>query len=205
MLNKKRNLVYQIIMLCNIFFFIVGIITLNYHHKTGTATSSQNGSGQNANIAFGVTAWTTTTTTTTTTRTASSTIGRPASSVVQYDKSRYGSKTSHRSKTGMKITSSSFFSPSSSASASQLRMKVDDDQEDQLKEKLQQQQQQKSQNVKVGTKEYYSGFVSRGVNDEPEERVTGDAVLVPTLKLVGGFAAVLGVLLFAFLASNNLL
>jgi hypothetical protein len=59
--------------------------------------------------------------------------------------------------------------------------------------------------VQVGSKEYYSGFVSRKINEEPEERITGDAVLIPTLKFVGGFGAILLVLTFAFLASNDLL
>ena len=63
----------------------------------------------------------------------------------------------------------------------------------------------KADQVQVGTKEYYSGFISRDINEEPEERVTGDAVLIPTLKFVGGFAAILGVLFFAFLVSNDLL
>lgn len=68
-------------------------------------------------------------------------------------------------------------------------------------------QKQKEQNetVQLGSKEYYSGFVSRDVNQEPEERVTGDAILIPTLKFVGGFASVLALLFFVFLASNDLI
>ena len=60
------------------------------------------------------------------------------------------------------------------------------------------------ENVEVGSKEYYSGFVSRNLNQEPEQRVTGDAILVPTLKFVGGFAVILAFLLVGFLASNGL-
>mmetsp|Transcript_12460 Transcript_12460/g.19205 ORF Transcript_12460/g.19205 Transcript_12460/m.19205 type:complete len:110 (-) Transcript_12460:239-568(-) len=59
--------------------------------------------------------------------------------------------------------------------------------------------------VKLGSKEYYSGFVSRDLNEDPQERVTGDAVLIPTLKFVGGFTVVIGGLFLVFLASNGLL
>ena len=62
-----------------------------------------------------------------------------------------------------------------------------------------------SGDVQVGTKEYYAGFVSRGVNDEVDERVSGDKVLVPTLKLVGGSFFVLGLLFVGFMVSNGLL
>lgn len=57
--------------------------------------------------------------------------------------------------------------------------------------------------VQLGSKEYYDGFLS--VNDEPVERVTGDAVLGPTFKFVGGFAAIIAILLLGFLASNGLI
>lgn len=40
---------------------------------------------------------------------------------------------------------------------------------------------------------------------EPVERVTGDAVLVPTLKFAGGVALFLVALVIGFLASNGLL
>mmetsp|Transcript_25182 Transcript_25182/g.29146 ORF Transcript_25182/g.29146 Transcript_25182/m.29146 type:complete len:152 (+) Transcript_25182:76-531(+) len=59
--------------------------------------------------------------------------------------------------------------------------------------------------VQVGSKEYYSGFISRDINEEPEERITGDAVLLPTFKFVGGFAVVLIGLTFVFLVSNDLI
>ena len=57
----------------------------------------------------------------------------------------------------------------------------------------------------VGSSEYYQGFISRSVNEEPTERVTGDAVLGPTFKFVGGFALILVVLTAAFLASNGII
>ena len=61
------------------------------------------------------------------------------------------------------------------------------------------------EDVPLGSAEYYSGFVSRGLTEDPDERVTGDAVLIPTLKFVGGFTVVIGALLVGFLASNGLL
>jgi len=57
--------------------------------------------------------------------------------------------------------------------------------------------------VRLGSGEYYSGFFSDP--EEPTERVTGDAVLVPTLKFAGIFAALVGGLLLAFLSSNGLI
>lgn len=59
--------------------------------------------------------------------------------------------------------------------------------------------------VQVGTKEYYKGFISRSVDEEPIERVTGDAVLGPTMKFVGGFTVILAALLLGFLASNGII
>ncbi len=59
--------------------------------------------------------------------------------------------------------------------------------------------------MKVGSSEYYKGFVSRQINEEPEERITGDAVLGPTLKLAGQVTVVLAVLTIGFLASNGLI
>lgn len=64
---------------------------------------------------------------------------------------------------------------------------------------------QKESSVKVGSKEYYAGFTQRSLNEEPAERVTGDAVLGPTFKFVGGAMAVIMALLVGFLASNGLL
>jgi hypothetical protein len=62
----------------------------------------------------------------------------------------------------------------------------------------------KETEVKVGSQEYYAGFVSRNL-DEAEDRVTGDKVLIPTLKFVGGFTVVIGALLIGFLASNGII
>ena len=57
----------------------------------------------------------------------------------------------------------------------------------------------------VGSSEYYQGFLTRSVNEEPTERVTGDAILGPTLKFAGGIGAILVALTVAFLASNGLI
>lgn len=59
--------------------------------------------------------------------------------------------------------------------------------------------------VQIGTEEYYKGFVSRSLDEEPIERVTGDAVLGPTFQFVGGFTLIIGVLLLGFMASNGLI
>jgi hypothetical protein len=59
--------------------------------------------------------------------------------------------------------------------------------------------------VALGSSEYYRGLISRSVNDEPLERVTGDAILGPTLKFVGGVSVVLVLLTLAFLASNGII
>ena len=59
------------------------------------------------------------------------------------------------------------------------------------------------EDVTVRSSEYYKGFVQ--INEEPEERTTGDAVLGPTLKLAGQVTVVLAVLTIGFLASNGLI
>jgi hypothetical protein len=59
--------------------------------------------------------------------------------------------------------------------------------------------------VAVGSSEYYQGVVSRSLNEEPVQRVTGDNILGPTFKFVGGFAVILVVLTFGFLASNGII
>lgn len=59
--------------------------------------------------------------------------------------------------------------------------------------------------VQVGSGEYYEGFFQRSLEEEPLERVSGDAILGPTFKFVGGASAILIVLFFAFLLSNGLL
>mmetsp|Transcript_11777 Transcript_11777/g.28899 ORF Transcript_11777/g.28899 Transcript_11777/m.28899 type:complete len:139 (+) Transcript_11777:15-431(+) len=59
--------------------------------------------------------------------------------------------------------------------------------------------------TKVGSSEYYRGFVDRSLNEEPVERVTGDAILGPTLKFAGGAALILVALTVAFLASNGII
>jgi len=57
----------------------------------------------------------------------------------------------------------------------------------------------------VGSKEYYQGFLNRSPSEEPIERVTGDAVLGPTLKFAGGVSLFLVGLVLVFLGSNGLL
>lgn len=59
--------------------------------------------------------------------------------------------------------------------------------------------------VKVGSSDYYKGFVSRSIDEEPTERITGQAVLGPTLKFAGGAAIILMLLTAGFLASNGII
>ena len=58
--------------------------------------------------------------------------------------------------------------------------------------------------TKVGSSEYYQGFWSRSVI-ENQERVTGDAVLGPTLKLAGGISLILVGLIGVFFVSNGII
>ena len=59
--------------------------------------------------------------------------------------------------------------------------------------------------VQIGSKEYYQGFVTRGIQDDVEERVTGDAILGPTMKFVTGFGILILSLFLGFMKSNELL
>jgi hypothetical protein len=59
--------------------------------------------------------------------------------------------------------------------------------------------------VLVGSSEYYQGFVSRSLTEEPQERVTGDAILTPILKGAAITSLVLGGFVWLFLKSNNLI
>mmetsp|Transcript_15412 Transcript_15412/g.31161 ORF Transcript_15412/g.31161 Transcript_15412/m.31161 type:complete len:217 (-) Transcript_15412:517-1167(-) len=59
--------------------------------------------------------------------------------------------------------------------------------------------------VKVGSSDYYKGFVSRSVEEEPKERISGDALLGPTLKFAGGVSVILLLLTVAFLTSNGII
>ena len=59
--------------------------------------------------------------------------------------------------------------------------------------------------VEIGSKEYIQGMMSRSVEEEPVERVTGDKVLGPTLRLAGGVTGVLVALVLAFLLSNGII
>ena len=57
----------------------------------------------------------------------------------------------------------------------------------------------------IGSTEYYKGFITRSAKEEPIERVTGDAILGPTLKFAGGVSFILVALVAVFLGSNGLL
>lgn len=57
----------------------------------------------------------------------------------------------------------------------------------------------------IGSSEYYKGFITRSAKEEPIERVTGDAILGPTLKFAGGVSFILVALVAVFLGSNGLL
>jgi hypothetical protein len=59
--------------------------------------------------------------------------------------------------------------------------------------------------VVVGSSEYYQGFVSRSLTEEPEERVSGDAIITPILKGAAITTLVLGAFFLLFLKSNNLI
>ena len=59
--------------------------------------------------------------------------------------------------------------------------------------------------VEVGSDKYYEGFFTRSLNEEPESRVTGDAILGPTIKFVSGATAILTVLFLSFMKSNGLI
>lgn len=59
--------------------------------------------------------------------------------------------------------------------------------------------------VKLGTSEYYSGFISRPIDGENEERVTGDKILGPTLKFVASATGIIVFFTLAFLVANGLL
>ena len=58
--------------------------------------------------------------------------------------------------------------------------------------------------TQVGSTDYYQGFINRPIEEEPTERVTGDAVLGPTLKFAGGVSLILVVLVGVFLVSNGI-
>jgi hypothetical protein len=59
--------------------------------------------------------------------------------------------------------------------------------------------------VKVGSEDYYKGFFSRSMNEEPTERVTGDNILGPTFKFVGGGVVIIVALFLGFMVSNGLI
>ena len=57
----------------------------------------------------------------------------------------------------------------------------------------------------VGSTKYYEGFFTRSINEEPIERVTGNAILGPTLGFVGIMTIIIAGLTGAFLASNGII
>lgn len=59
--------------------------------------------------------------------------------------------------------------------------------------------------VKEGSKEYYEGMMSSSLTNEDPDRVTGDAILKPTVKFVGSVSVLVAALLLVFLISNGLL
>ena len=59
--------------------------------------------------------------------------------------------------------------------------------------------------VPVGSQDYYSGFFTRDLRGENDDRVTGDALLGPTMKFVGYSVAVLVFFFVGFLISNDLI
>ena len=57
----------------------------------------------------------------------------------------------------------------------------------------------------VGSSKYYQGFLTRSINDEPVERVSGNAILGPTFKFVGYMTILIVGLTGAFLLSNGII
>ena len=64
---------------------------------------------------------------------------------------------------------------------------------------------EKEEQVELGSKEYIQGMISRPVDAEVSERVSGDKVLGPTLRLAGGVTGILLALVLAFLISNGII
>lgn len=61
------------------------------------------------------------------------------------------------------------------------------------------------EDVEIGSKEYIEGLLSSSIRDEPIERVSGNTILGPTFKIVGGFSILLMALFLGFMAANGLL
>ena len=73
------------------------------------------------------------------------------------------------------------------------------------KEEISSSDNNKATTTVVGSTEYYQGFVTRSMNEEPTERVTGDAILGPTLKFAGGISLILILFMGIFLVSNGII
>ena len=63
----------------------------------------------------------------------------------------------------------------------------------------------KDDEVELGSRSYYEGFLTRKVNDGDVERLSGDSLLGPTLRLAGQASAILVLLTLAFLLSNGII
>jgi len=74
-----------------------------------------------------------------------------------------------------------------------------------LNEKSVSEDERQDSKVPIGSNEYISGMLSRELNEDPPERVSGDKLLGPTMKLAGGFSIVLVGCFLAFLISNGLI
>ena len=74
-----------------------------------------------------------------------------------------------------------------------------------MKEETSSSDNNKATTTVVGSTEYYQGFVTRSMNEEPTERVTGDAILGPTLKFAGGISLLLILFMGIFLVSNGII
>jgi hypothetical protein len=68
------------------------------------------------------------------------------------------------------------------------------------------QEEKKDVVVQLGSQEYIQGMLTRPMRkDEPTNRVTGDKVLGPTLRLAGGVVGILVILIGAFLWANDII
>ena len=63
----------------------------------------------------------------------------------------------------------------------------------------------KEEEVELGSTEYIQGMLNRPVDADGAERVSGDKVLGPTLRLAGGVTGVLVAFVLAFLLSNGII
>jgi hypothetical protein len=62
----------------------------------------------------------------------------------------------------------------------------------------------REERAQIRSREYFQGLLTRPLSED-RERITGDELLGPTLKLAGGVTLILLSLVAAFLASNEVL